>query len=127
MVKIIDNITKDLLIDFQNSKPINIIIIIKFGATWCKPCQDIKKYCSQEVNNLPDIINYIDIDIDKCSDLYRALKTKKMIKGVPTILAYFGGNRESNTWYIPNDSVSGNNIQAISSFFQRCINHVNIK
>ena len=82
------------------------IIIIKFGATWCNPCKRIAPICEEWLATCPPNILYADIDIDESLDLYMALKNKKMLKGVPTLLAYNTGVARDH-WYIPDDSVQG--------------------
>jgi hypothetical protein len=61
----------------------------------------------------------VDIDIDTSIDLYVQLKAKKMVKGVPTILA-FAGDVKRDQWYIPDDSVSGGNEGDVKNFLNRC-------
>jgi len=97
----------------------NKVLIIKFGAEWCRPCKNIKETCETWFSKLPENIIGADIDIDECMDLYMALKTKKMVNGVPSLLAWFGDNPRDN-WFIPDDSVSGGDIQQVNKFFERC-------
>ena len=68
------------------------IIILKFGADWCAPCQTIKDDVEQYFANTPDNVLCFDLDIDESFDLYAFLKSKKMVTGVPSILAYIKGN-----------------------------------
>lgn len=97
------------------------VIILKFGATWCGPCKLIENFVQNQLSQLPqDIINVLKIDIDEAFDIYGFLKTKKVLKGVPTILAYFQGNAGC----FPDDMVSGTNEPEISAFFARCIEQV---
>jgi thiol-disulfide isomerase/thioredoxin len=102
----------------------NKILIVKFGATWCKPCKTIKNTCEQWFGEMPNNVICVDIDIDECLDLYMALKTKKMVKGVPAILAYYGDVKRDQ-WYIPDDSVSGGDIENVNKFFERCLSKAN--
>ena len=95
------------------------VLIIKFGAEWCRPCKNIKETCETWFSKLPENIIGADIDIDECMDLYMALKTKKMVNGVPSLLAWFGDNTRDH-WFIPDDSVSGGDIQQVNKFFERC-------
>jgi thioredoxin-like negative regulator of GroEL len=95
------------------------IIIIKFGATWCNPCKRIAPICEEWLATCPPNILYADIDIDESLDLYMALKNKKMLKGVPTLLAYNTGVARDH-WYIPDDSVQGGDVDAVTAFFKRC-------
>jgi hypothetical protein len=62
------------------------------------------------------------IDVDESLELYGLLKQKKMVNGIPAILAYYAGNKS----YIPDDSVVGANMQQIQLFFQRCMQEVDI-
>jgi len=98
------------------------VIIIKFTATWCKPCQKIKELCNELFQQTPTNILCFDIDIDKNPKLYSAFKSKKMIKGVPTL---FGFNckriRDMDHWYIPDISISGSNEKDIRNFFKSSI------
>lgn len=98
------------------------VIIIKFSADWCKPCKDIKQFVEECVNELPkDDIVYYEVDIDKTLELYLNLKNKRMLKGVPTIIAWYPKrDRDENLWYIPDDSVSGGNRTEVGAFFMRC-------
>ncbi len=97
----------------------NSVIIIKFGAEWCKPCKLIKPVCDEWVSTCPENVVYADIDIDESLDLYMAFKKNKMIKGVPTLLAFKTRNKR-DLWFIPDDSVVGGDIEAVKAFFKRC-------
>jgi len=68
------------------------IMIFKFGADWCAPCQTIKDDVEQYFANTPNNVLCFDLDIDESFDLYAFLKSKKMVTGVPSILAYIKGN-----------------------------------
>ena len=68
------------------------IMVFKFGADWCKPCETIKDDVEQYFANTPDNVVCFDLDIDESFDLYAFLKSKKMVTGVPSILAYIKGN-----------------------------------
>ena len=94
-------------------------IIIKFSATWCKPCQFIKELCDKEFSELPKNILIADIDIDETMDLYGTLKRKRMVTGVPTLLMY-DASEDHTIWHIPDDSVSGADTKEIKEFFKRC-------
>ena len=68
------------------------IMVFKFGADWCAPCQTIKDDVEQYFANTSDNVFCFDLDIDESFDLYAFLKSKKMVTGVPSILAYVKGN-----------------------------------
>ena len=89
-------------------------IVLKFSATWCKPCQRIKPLVTTLVKELPDTVQFYEIDIDESVELYLAFKSKKMIKGVPTMLAFHG----NDVWYVPNEIVSGADEKGIRNFFE---------
>ena len=82
----------------QNNKG---VIIIKFEAEWCSPCQKIKQLFNEKIQNSNFHQVYI-IDVDEYFEIYAFLKTKKMIKNIPTILAYY---KENNT-FMSDDYVS---------------------
>ena len=91
-------------------------LILKFGAKWCKPCQHIKPFIESIVKKLPSNVKYYEIDIDESVELYLAFKSKKMIKGVPTLLS-FSGNSD-NEGLIPDDIVSGTDEASILNLFE---------
>jgi len=95
------------------------LIVVKFGAEWCKPCKLIKPLCEQWSATCPSHIIYADIDIDESLDLYMAFKNKKMVRGVPTILA-FNTALSRDQWYIPDFSVEGGDVEAVGKFLDKC-------
>jgi thioredoxin 1 len=115
---IITSLTPDELFTLQSSFN-NRVIVVKFGAEWCGPCKKIKPLWNEWISIVPSNIIIVDIDIDESIDLYVQLKAKKMVKGVPTILA-FAGDVKRDQWYIPDDSVSGGNEGDVKNFMNRC-------
>ena len=107
--------------EFQllQSKARHTLIVVKFGAEWCKPCKLIKGVCEEWASTRPANIIYADIDIDESIDLYMAFKSKKMLRGVPVILA-FNTEVARDKWYIPDFSVEGGDIAAVSAFLKKC-------
>ena len=93
------------------------IVMIKFGAEWCRPCKQIEGHVQEWFNKMPPNIQTVIADIDNCIDVYGFLKTKKMLNGVPTILMY----KKGNLGYIFDDSVSGSNPTQYDLFFKRCL------
>jgi thiol:disulfide interchange protein len=90
------------------------VLVVKFTAAWCKPCQTIKAQVDKETANLPDHVKFIELDIDVHFDVYANMRSKKQVVGIPAILAYKKGN---TTWFADH-SISGTNPVAISQFFQ---------
>ena len=115
---IITSLTPEELFTLQRSFS-NRIIVVKFGAEWCGPCKKIKPLWNEWISLIPNNIVIVDIDIDESIDLYVQLKAKKMVKGVPTILVFYGDVKREQ-WYIPDDSVSGGNEGDVKNFMTRC-------
>jgi thiol:disulfide interchange protein len=82
-------------------------VVVFITATWCVPCLSIKPYVEKKLENISSLL----IDVDKDSDVYASLRSKKQLKGVPTLLAYTKGN------IIPSASISGTNQRDIDIFF----------
>ena len=94
------------------------IIIVKFGATWCRPCKRIKPLVDNYFSKMPSNVLCCDIDVDESFDLFAYLKQKKMVKTVPAILCY----KKGNISFAPNESVSSSNEADVRAFFTRCLN-----
>ena len=99
------------------------VVIIKFGADWCGPCKKISPHVQNWFNRLEehDKIQLVNINVDECFEIYAHLKTKKMIRGIPAILAYYKGN----TTFAVDNSVSGTDVDNIDIFFQNCVSVAN--
>jgi thiol-disulfide isomerase/thioredoxin len=115
---IITSLTPEQLFNLQRSST-NKVIVVKFGAEWCGPCKKIKPLWNEWLSLIPSNIIIVDIDIDESIELYVQLKARKMVKGVPTILA-FAGDVKRDQWYIPDDSVTGGNEGDVKNFMNRC-------
>ena len=98
----------------------NGLFIVKFTATWCGPCKKIAPFFDEQFKNTPDIVTCANIDVDQNFDLFAFLKSKKMVKGVPIILAY----KKENTNYSPDFSVSGTDQEQLIVFFRNCVNYI---
>lgn len=94
------------------------IIVIKLGATWCGPCKRVEPVINHYVNQMPPNVQICIIDIDECFELYSLLQKKRMVNGVPAIIAYYNGNAS----VIPDDVVIGADIPQIDLFFTRIYN-----
>lgn len=103
------------------------IMILKFGADWCGPCQKIKPYVQECLNDLekhnrdsksPKNLFFSEIIVDDYFDIYSLFKTKKMVQGIPHMLCYVGSKNDERThYYIADYSVSGANQDEIKAFF----------
>lgn len=99
----------------------NMLIIIKFTATWCKPCQNIKQLCDECFSKLTKNVVIVELDVDDNTDLYMFMKKKRIVSGIPAILVWKPNiSREPKLWYIPDDSISGSSIKDIYELFNRC-------
>lgn len=67
---------------------------------------------------MPENVTCYDVDVDDSFDLYAFLKSKRMINGIPVILAY----KKGNTSFAPDLSVTGANAESITNFFTACRN-----
>jgi len=95
------------------------VFIFKFGAEWCAPCKMIKKYIDNVSLVLPnnETIYIYSVDVDECFDLYAYLKQKKMVSGIPTLLAY----KKGNAFFAPDASISGISESDLNHFFNTCL------
>ena len=93
------------------------IIILKFGAEWCQPCKAITPFVKEMIGKLPPSFTVYDLDVDDNFEIYAYLKSKKMVTGIPVILAYY---RENKT-FASNESISGANEEDYKQFFLKCI------
>jgi thiol-disulfide isomerase/thioredoxin len=97
------------------------VIIIKLGAEWCGPCKKIEHTVTEWMKRMPrESIQCIILDIDESFEIYATLKQKKMVNGIPAILAYYAGNIS----IIPDDIVVGADLNQIQLFFERCHSRV---
>lgn len=96
------------------------IIIIKMGAEWCAPCKRIEPLVNSWFKKMPNNVYCAIVDIDTCFELFGFLKKKRVVKGVPTLLAYY----KDNTHYVPDDLTSGADEREVNDFFERCLEEV---
>jgi len=97
------------------------LVIVKFGAEWCGPCKRIEEQVYTAFQQMPPNVQPIIVDVDESFEIYAFLKSKKMVKSIPTILCYEKGNLS----YIPNDVVVGANSEELNIFFKECFDKAN--
>jgi len=90
--------------------------IIKLGAEWCGPCKRIEELVNSCIVQAPENVQCAVIDVDEAFELFGFLRTKKMVNGIPAILAYKQGNLN----YVPDDAVIGADPRQIAAIFARC-------
>lgn len=99
----------------------NRLVILWFSAPWCGPCRRIKALGEVKVEALKKYkTDVYCINVDDHMELFGWLKTKRMLKGIPSILAYYGDEKR-DLWYCPDDSVLSGDPKLVTDFFDRCI------
>ena len=93
------------------------VVILKMGATWCGPCKKIKNVVDAFFSTTPNTVICCDIDVDESFDVYAYFKAKKMVNGVPVMMAW----KQGNTTFIPNTTVSGIAPNDLNTFFEQCV------
>lgn len=92
------------------------LLLLKFGATWCRPCQTVDHIIDAYFKYAPTNVLCAKLDIDDNMELYGYLKKRRVLNGIPVVLCYEIGNTE----VMPTDSVTGASEREIALFFQRC-------
>jgi thiol-disulfide isomerase/thioredoxin len=93
-------------------------VYVDVSATWCGPCKKIEPLVKDLMSKIPtDQIQCAIIDVDESFELYALLKSKRMVNGIPAILAYDKGN----VTYIPDRSMAGTDPNQIVEFFNTCL------
>lgn len=82
------------------------LIIVKFYADWCRPCQAIKDnvYNLFEKLNTPKLL--INVNVDEQDDVASYMK----VNALPTIVTYKNGERDQ--------VFMGGNINELTKFFK---------
>ena len=124
MPDIITDISLETFNGLVNTLPSDSLIIIRFTAEWCGPCQRINGICDEYFKKCSNKIFPVVIDVDESIDLYVRFKRQKMLNGIPALLAYHGNNKQ-DVWYVPNDCILDGDIEKVKAFFNRCSTHIN--
>jgi hypothetical protein len=61
---------------------------------------------------------YIEIDVDECTDLYVFFKKNKMLNGIPTVMSFKKYEYTSESFWVPNRSFSGASPKDVIQFFK---------
>jgi thioredoxin-like negative regulator of GroEL len=96
------------------------LLIIKIGATWCGPCRRIESQVDSWFQIMPDTVQTVLVDCDRSCAFYTLMKKRKMLQGIPGILAFKKGNLE----LVFDDAVNNSDIKEIDEFFLRCLNNI---
>ena len=106
---------KDITNNLGNNR-----LLVRFTAPWCRPCRRIDPLCHERYTGLPAECIIAELNIEDTLDLYSAFTRYKMIKGVPAMLL-FRGDSDRDRWFIPDDSISGDDAGEVNAFFDRCM------
>ena len=90
-------------------------VVIKFTAEWCKPCKNAAPFINKHIDNLPQDVKYIEIDIDESLDLYGNLKAKRILSGIPSLVCY----KKDNDSMYPDFCISSSKEENIKNFFDQ--------
>ena len=117
MSDIFVNLSVDTLQHLQSTAQ-DKVIVIKFTAKWCGPCRNTAPLVESLFASLPDNVIIFELDIDDPNNkpLYNMLKSRRMINGIPSFIAYYGNIRR-DFWYVPDAKISSGNVAMISNFF----------
>jgi thioredoxin-like negative regulator of GroEL len=117
-------ISKKVYIELNSRRDLHIMlhhnpgtIVIKLGATWCKPCQKIKSLVNHLFLQTADDVLCFDLDVDEMFDVYAYLKKNKMVRSIPAILVW----KKGNTSVAPNYSINSSDMNEIKYLFQNNI------
>ena len=93
------------------------VLILRFTAPWCNPCKRVAPFIAETIAVMPPSVQFVNINIDECIDVYRVFKQTRQVPGVPTCLAF----KKGNVSYIPDFTVVGIDPTDLTRFFNRCL------
>ena len=95
--------------------------IVKLGAAWCAPCSRVEPLFYDFMERYRDQFHWVVIDIDESYEIYSALKSKRVVHGIPAFLRYDAAEPGSAVIvHAPADLVVGADPNQLGPFFARC-------
>ena len=94
------------------------VFVVKFGAEWCGPCKKIEPLVDECMSKMPDNVQCAVIDVDESFEVYAFFKNKRILNGIPAIVAYYAGNSS----YVPDQVVVGSDPNQVVQFFGQVVN-----
>lgn len=103
------------------------ILIVKFGAEWCKPCQNIKPYINQLLTTYKgDGLVFQSIEVNlKDDELYSLMKRRRLIQGIPAFCLYYRNKYDEDLFYVPDETIIGADKVSLNSMFKRASEYCN--
>ena len=95
------------------------MLLLKFSATWCKPCRTIAPVCQKVFSSMSDKVYILEIDVDDSLELYSRFKRARMLKGVPALFVWYTPPEEGNPPLASDDSCTSAKLQEVSDFLER--------
>jgi len=112
--------TREALKQYLHDTPYETTIL-KFTATWCGPCKNIAPTITQLNNHYTakkTNYEYIEIDVDECTDLYVFFKKSKMLNGIPTVMSFKKCEYTPEGFWVPFGTFSGSSPKDVINFFK---------
>lgn len=94
------------------------MIVLKFGAEWCKPCKKIEPVINNWYEILPGNVKCGILDVDEEFDIYAFYKRQKIITTIPAILRF---NSDNKSVY-PDEAIFSSDEAEVNVFFERITN-----
>ena len=78
--------------------------------------------------NKPQSVRLYNVNVDSCFDLFAFYKSKKVVKGIPDVMIYYPiDERDIDTFYIPDEFISGYDENQINEVFKNISDRLNNK
>lgn len=127
--EIITTITKPDFMTLLNNNP--GLVVVKFGATWCKPCKKIAPLVEAFFATSPANVVCADLDVDdeNVFGIYGMFQHAKILKGVPGIICFAKGSTNlhfSKLYPVPDVVYNGGSLEDLDVFFKKCGAHLTI-